>query len=389
MERLKEVEEKRILTDNLTAFKNSVAFFPGRFEPAHKGHIQTIKKLSNEFDKVLIGIGSCYESGTERHPICAHFREKIILLDVKNQGINKDKIDIVHLQDFPGDDNAWIKHIMTIACKKGVTHFVTGNRRDILDMLERKEIKLPFVFVNPEEVSEFNYHAEDMRNAVMKGDYEAFENIASFGTVQLMSSIGGFGSIREAVGNNGIKFIHGRQTVDIIFTISHKIADSNGCKQEKVYFLGGRRLQTKKNFHGFLSVPGGGIDDYESPINAVLRELKEETGIEVLLQDNTVEPSHVLIKADNKNIIGEMRYLGLFGSEDEKVNGKDGGSSQGFHIHINEDPEIFKSIIRSDSDLEEVDFYPISKVKEEELAFQQREMLQLALSNFNLLREGL
>lgn len=384
MEKLRELEERTMTMEGLSAFKNSVAFFPGRFAPAHKGHIQTIKKLTEKFDKVVIGIGSCYESGTERHPIYAVFREKIILSSIRNQGIDERKIDIVHLQDFP-DDDEWIKHIMTIAEKKEVTHFVTGNRKDILDMLERKNIKLPFVFVNPEETSEFKHHATDLRSAVLKGDYETFKKIAASGTIQLMANIGGFNGTRRAIENNGTKFIPGRQAVDVVFTINHNTIGENGHKVEKMYFLGGRRLMSKKNFPGRLAIPGGGIDDYESPINAALRELKEETGIEVTLLDNTLEPAHVLIKTDIKNIIGEMRFLKIFSSDDERIAGKDGGSSQVFHIHLNEDPAIFKNSLKSKSDLEEVGFYPILNAEKEGLAFQQGEMLRMALSSFNLM----
>lgn len=384
MNTLREVEERNMAAGQLKTFENSVALFPGRFEPAHKGHIQTIEKLANQFEKVIVGIGSCYESGTKRHPLCAVFREKIILSSIRNLGIDENKIEIVHLQDFP-DDDSWIKHIMAIAEIKGVTHLVTGNKEDILDMLERKNVNLPFVFINPEESSNFEYRATDLRNAIVEGDYQKFREIASYGTIQLMSSIGGFDGIRRTIENDGIKFVPGRQTVDLVFTINHKTIGPNGCKVEKMYFLGGRRLLTKKSFPGYLAIPGGGIDDYESPINSALRELKEETGIEVVLLDNTVEPAHVLIKADNKNIIGEMKFLKLFSSNDKKITGKDGGSSQVFHIHLNEDPGIFKNTLKSDSDLEEVGFYPIWKIKEEDMAFQQKDMLRLALSNFNLL----
>jgi len=52
---------------------------PGRFSPPHRGHILMFSYLLEIFDEVIIGIGSCYEVGTARYPLLAHFREKMIL----------------------------------------------------------------------------------------------------------------------------------------------------------------------------------------------------------------------------------------------------------------------------------------------------------------------
>lgn len=372
------------VSNSLKISKKSIAFFPGRFAPAHKGHINTIEKLIQKFDKVIIGIGSCYESGTTRHPLAAVFREKIILSSLKNLGIDKEKIDFVHLQDF-NQFESWIEHVMRISEKKNVTHFVTGNQKDILSVLEEKNIKLPFEFINPENDSDFNYHATDLRNAIVTGDYDTFEKISSFGTIQLMSNIGGFNGIRTAIENDGTKFIPGRQAVDIVFTINHKTTGLNGNKLSKTYFLGGIRNSSKKNFPGWLAIPGGGIEEYESPTYAALRELKDKTGIEIIMLDNSVEPAHILIKTDNKNIIAQMEFLRLFSSDDKKVTGVDGGSSQAFHIHIDEDPAIFNRTLKSQSDLDNVKFYPIWDAKDERLAYQQNEMLSLALSNSDMI----
>lgn len=62
------------------------ALFIGRFAPSHKGHIEAIMKMLDSYDKVIIGLGSCYESGTKRHPFLAVFREKMLLLSIQERG---------------------------------------------------------------------------------------------------------------------------------------------------------------------------------------------------------------------------------------------------------------------------------------------------------------
>ena len=55
------------------------AYMPGRFSPPTRGHIQTMLWLLERFDRLVLGIGSCYEVGTVRHPLLASIREKMVL----------------------------------------------------------------------------------------------------------------------------------------------------------------------------------------------------------------------------------------------------------------------------------------------------------------------
>ena len=50
-------------------------------------------------------------------------------------------------------------------------------------------------------------------------------------------------------------------------------------KDNKILIL--KRLETKKVFPGYWDLPGGKIDLGESPESAVVRETKEETGLDV------------------------------------------------------------------------------------------------------------
>ena len=36
----------------------SVAFFPGKFQPVHMGHITSLMKIYDDYDKIIIGITS-------------------------------------------------------------------------------------------------------------------------------------------------------------------------------------------------------------------------------------------------------------------------------------------------------------------------------------------
>ncbi len=48
--------------------KYKVALFIGRFQPFHKGHLFSLNKCFEIAEKVIVGVGSSQESGTENNP---------------------------------------------------------------------------------------------------------------------------------------------------------------------------------------------------------------------------------------------------------------------------------------------------------------------------------
>lgn len=359
-----------------------IALFMGRFAPPHKGHIQVILNLVKDFDKVIIGLGSCYEAGTSRHPLLAVFREKMLLYSLFGEGCDLSKVEIMHLQDYP-TFGEWFNHVLEISKMKNVTHFVTGNNEDILSVIKEQNIATPFAFINPEDDSPIAYHASDLRKAINDGDYQKFKEIAAPGTIALMANVDGFNGIRKAIENIGSCFFNGRQTVDIVFTLTDRQIAKSGLAYEKKYLLCGTRSNDKIDFPSWLGLPGDAIKDYESPTNAALRALEEKTGLKVTLLDKKLEPAHILIETGTSNIIAELKFLKLFNTTDLRLAGLSGGSSQCFHININASPQVFTNI-KNTKGLNDVQFRPIWEALEQGLAYQQKQMVELALNQLSL-----
>ena len=356
--------------------KEKTAFFIGRFAPPHKGHINVIENLLKEYDKVVIGLGSCYELGTARHPFPALNREKMILQSLKDTNSDLSKLKIVYIQDFITFEE-WIDHVLKLCEIEHVTHFVTGNKEDILSVIEEKKILLPFEFVNPEANSEFNFHASDMRKSIIDGDYKKFEFMASTGTLSLMGQIGGFNLIRKAIENRGNKFFGGRQTVDLVFTLTDVVNPKSSKSYEETYLLTGIRSKNKPDFPNWLGLPGDKINDYEAPDIAALRALKEKTGIVTEFLDRSLEPSHILIKTPIKNIIAELKYSGLYSSNNIEYSGVFGGSSQCFHIHLDGNLDVMKNCLNKiKGGLKLVRFRPISSSLIARLPYEQPKMVE-------------
>lgn len=353
-----------------------IAGFFGRWNPEHKGHSISRKKLFNEFDRVVVGLGSCYEGGVARHSLLAPFREKIILSSTEHDGIDLSRIDIPYIQDFPGDDRAWAAHVSRAIKKYGITHFITGNddvKNALLSYPETKGIE----FINPELSSGILWHSSDMRQAIYNDDYETFYKMASYGTLKLLGNIGGFDAIKESLKNEAYNLQPniGIQTADVVLTTSNKVILPNGYIVYKDYVLCGERTEKNDQFAGLYGITGDVVQEFESPMNAALRALKEKTGIETKVLDNTTEPAMINIKIGNKYHLGFINFLKLYNSKDRRFAGDKGGSSFCYHIHMIRNPKDFTNISNTEK-LTNVSFIEKDYIPQLNFAYDQQQMIE-------------
>lgn len=353
-----------------------IGIVPIRVNPTHKGHVLFTKWLFDvlKFDKIVAVIGSCYESATSKHAYPAFLREKMYLKSCIDAGIDPSKIIFFHLPDYRNLEEWWGK-ILFIAEKYRGTHLITGNKISIINPVKAMGFRFPFEWIDPEEEIAakyaFPYHSTDLRNAAYEGNYALVKEIAASGTMDHLDSAGGICRLLEAMDNQGTRFIPGRQAVDLIAT----------CLSEdgKLMVLCGYRDPSKDNFPNCLALPGGGIKFGENPMDTAVREGgKEETGLDIKIVNRYLEPAHVVVKTVRGNIIAGLRYVGLFSSDNPKVAGNQGGSSQVFHSHLRATPRDFEGLLKSESDLFDVAFRSVPKVLAEGLAYQHESMLRAA-----------
>ncbi len=357
-----------------TNYPKRVVAVIGRWMPLHIGHEEFLIKLAREYDKVVVLIGSCYSNGTSRNCIPAVEREKMVRAIFKAAQIPDGKLEIAHVPDSESFD-AWVSDIKAVCNKFGVTHFCTGNKEDILDVLAKKGEDLGFQMINPEELSNISIHATDIRKLILEGKYEELETFIPDSVKPILFKYS-FREILDASKNRGIQFVKGRQSVDIILLVRN-ISDG------KIYALLGKRSMEKEDFPGYLALSGGGIDKFESPIYAAIREFYEETGLKIKMLDNSLEPAIVRFENVPNSKIEQMSFVGIYSSEDEKLAGTKGGSSQCFGIFIEEDISKLEEYLEPKDDLTEVNFYEIEDAVNMGLAYQHGDMLRKAIQMFN------
>jgi len=85
--------------------------FIGRFQPFHKGHLEIIKKISAEYQNIIIGIGSSQYQNTLENPFSENERKEMIIESLKNEEIKNYKI--VLLPDIHNPPK-WVEHVNSI-----------------------------------------------------------------------------------------------------------------------------------------------------------------------------------------------------------------------------------------------------------------------------------
>lgn len=354
-----------------------IGIAPMRINPTQKGHVFFAKCLFEElqFDIFGVIIGSCYEAASARHAYPAFLREKMYLKSCIDAGIDPQRLFFFHLPDYRNLKEWWEK-ILFIADKYHATHFITGNKIDVINPVRENGFRFPFEWIDPEESIPakyvFPYHSTDLRNAARVGDYRLIEKIAGSGTMLNFDAAGGIYRLLEALDNKGTPFIPGRQTVDLIVTC---LSEDND-----LMVLCGYRDSSKENFPNKLALPGGEINFGENPMDASVREGGKKTGINIEIVNRWLEPSHIVVRTNRGKLIAGLRFVGIFSSEDVSVAGNQGGSSQVFHAHLRATPKDFDGMLKSESNLRNVAFRSVrNQVLKESLAYQHKEMLKKAL----------
>ena len=87
------------------------ALFIGRFQPFHKGHLEIIRKISAEYQNIIIGIGSSQYQNTLENPFSESERKEMIIESLKEEGIKNYKI--VLIPDIHNPPK-WVEHVNSI-----------------------------------------------------------------------------------------------------------------------------------------------------------------------------------------------------------------------------------------------------------------------------------
>ena len=165
----------------------------GRFQPFHLGHMYVIKKIAEEVDEIIIGIGSAQKSHSLENPFTAGERLMMISRSLYENGIDKNYY-IIPINDI--DNNSlWVSHVKSLTPPFDKVY--SGN--PLVKRLFKeagKEVATPPLFNRKE------YSGTEIRRRMLNG--EPWEELVPKAVVEVIEEVKGVERLRDLAKKDAI-----------------------------------------------------------------------------------------------------------------------------------------------------------------------------------------
>lgn len=268
----------------------SLAVWIGRANPPHKGHTESFEEALESNDRLAILVGSANRSRSWRGPFTAFERETFIRQAL---GQKAERVDFIGIDDRLYDDAYWARSVRAAvqACNNKhkferivLTGFPKDRTSDYLNWFPEWE-SVPSILKLNNQGQILN--ATDFRRAIFLNDGDMDE----FGIKEA-------NAVRKWIKNHPDTFARLQEEGR---TVEADIAKRKRAEKDYPYgicvpcvdgiiFKGDSVLMIKRGRapgKGLWALPGGHIDKGEPSINAMCREVMEETGLIVSKSDIT------------------------------------------------------------------------------------------------------
>lgn len=159
----------------------------GRLQPIHRGHMDVIKRILEEVDEVVIGIGSAQLSHTLKDPFTAGERTMMINKALTEYGIPPDNYYITPIQDV-ACNSLWVAQVKMLTPPFEVIY--SGN-----SLVERLFIEAGYKVTNPPLYNREIYSGTEVRKRMIHGD--DWKTLIPDSVVEVIEEIDGINRIRH------------------------------------------------------------------------------------------------------------------------------------------------------------------------------------------------
>jgi nicotinamide-nucleotide adenylyltransferase len=155
------------------------ALFIGRFQPFHKGHLKVIQNASNQYNEVIIGIGSSQYGHTLDNPFTSDERKQMIQKSLKKIDVNNYKI--IFIPDIHNPPK-WADHVLSIFSDFDV--IITNN-----SLTKRLFLEKGYSVEKTPLYDKHRFSGKEIRRRMMKG--EQWKNLVPTEVNNLIKEING------------------------------------------------------------------------------------------------------------------------------------------------------------------------------------------------------
>ena len=153
----------------------------GRMQPIHKGHIQVIKKILEEVDEIIIGIGSAQLSHELKNPFTAGERIVMVSQALAEENIHPGRYYIIPMEDV--NFNAiWAAHVKMMTPPFSIVY--SGN--PLVKQLFEEE---GYEVKNPPLFDRLRLSGSEVRRKILSD--ENWQDLVANSTIEVIAEIEG------------------------------------------------------------------------------------------------------------------------------------------------------------------------------------------------------
>ena len=299
-----------------------IGVFISRMQPLHMGHLSVLQTMSQECDHMVLCIGSANKARSVKNPFLVHEREAMLasVISHPEAQLNGDtSASIVRLPDFTYNNEMWLEttqqkvqheidHYMDCEHDEDKKYNIClyghdqGNDTKYLHQFPQWHKRLT--------EKEFSFHAKDIRHSLF------FDRTGKDIRPMLAPGVADF--IDRFIDES-----NGEEVMDSLIEEAELVKKIQSDKTNYTYPIidqtvdavvvcNGHVLMVTRGINpgkGQLALPGGYLGEYEDIPDAIIRELKEETKINLdkrLLSNILNDERIVQFSAPGRSVRGRV-----------------------------------------------------------------------------------
>jgi len=269
--------------------KYDYAVYIGRFQPPHKGHLESMQHALKIADRLIVVIGSANSSRDLRNPFTDHDRNTMIVGSFDEYDIDPERVDFEYVQDRFYQNKQWIADVQKTVHDRMNRNGWRDKYNVTLIGYEKDNTSWylnSFPHWDFSEIKAYT-HAEGLKNTLnstqirdlfYREQLPYIQNVVTEFTFQYLKNM-----MREDV----YEWLQNEYSFAVNYEKSFKIPDGwsfNAYTADAVVIQSGHILLVQRKSApgaGLWALPGGHVGVNETSEEAVVRKLREETKIDV------------------------------------------------------------------------------------------------------------